>query len=209
MRLRYWLEQGLQTAVTVVVAGILCTMFFTVVNDESLSWSLLLFMVGTAMLLTGSGMAMSLNSNLYALHLPVVLSFGSTRREAILGLHCCRLISAGIPAAIAALALSLGGTLPLTGGELILATSGIFLLFHAAGSILGIVSVKYPKISWFISVIVCTVSIGFYIMVIAMVRANWTLPGSVSWIVAAVGMLTYILMAVLERKNVMSFTVKL
>ena len=97
MRLRFWIDSGLQTfAAAIGACGFYALLMYIQLGSNVQD---LLSTIPVYLLAFGGIMLMVMNIGVYKFHLHLALSFGSTRNEAILGLNLFRLIPAVLMAA--------------------------------------------------------------------------------------------------------------
>jgi hypothetical protein len=141
MRLKDWFKSGLQYAAIIIFASAIYGVLMEPTNlDEMVS------MAAMYMLLFGGAMSLLFSISVYKVMLPVSLGFGSTRREAFVGIQCYRGVYMVLVSAAAVGLYLLGGKMGLT--ELkVLAPIGIGLmpLMTAVGAVIGMVGSRFGK----------------------------------------------------------------
>ncbi len=207
MRLQFWIKSGLQTCVAVIGAcGFYALLMYIQLGDNTQD---LLSMVPIYLLAFGGMMLMVMNTGVYKLHLHLALSFGSTRNEAILGLNLFRLI----PAALLTVILTVICALPDSDFpfQSVPMGLGVYLLFGALGTLIGIVFTKYGKIVTVITTIVIVLGCGAIGFFVAMSGGGVHLggTGSLSWLMLCLGLLLYAIMQIPEQRTVWNCNVKL
>lgn len=207
MRLRYWIKTGLRNGVT-LLGG--CVMFSLMMLLQRGADGLAdILRIGVGFLIAfGGGMSMVLNMLAYKLYLPVALSFGSSRREAFVGLQFLRLLPGAIIMAAAALAMV---PAEMDVRAVVPAGLGAILLLDAVGSGVGMVSVKFGK--GFI--VVCSAVIGMLAGLCGVgggfvfLLSPELISGSLPWVILAVGAAAYAVSMIPEYRIVYQLNVKL
>lgn len=207
MRLRFWIRSGLQTFVAVIGAcAFYALLMYIQLGDGTQD---LISTVPMYLLAFGGMMLMVMNIGVYKLHLHLALSFGSTRNEAILGLNLFRLIPAVLLTAILTVICALPGSdFPFQSIPLGL---GVYLLFGALGTLIGIVFTKYGKIVTVITaiaIVLCCGAIGFFVG-ISGGGIHLGGVGNLSWILLCIGLFLYAIMQIPEQRTVWNCNVKL
>lgn len=207
MRLRFWIISGLQTFAAVVGAcGFYALLMYIQLGNGVQD---LISMIPMYLLAFGGMMLMVMNIGVYKLHLHLTLAFGSTRNEAILGLNLFRLIPSVLLTAI------LVGMTFLPGSDFefrpIPLGLGVYLLFGALGTLIGIVFTKYGKIVTVITAIVIVIGCGCIGLFVGMSGGGIHMGGvgSLSWPILAAGILVYAIMQIPEQRTVWNCNVKL
>ncbi len=207
MRLQFWIKSGLQTCVAVIGAcGFYALLMYIQLGDSTQD---LLSMIPIYLLAFGGMMLMVLNTGVYKLHLHLALAFGSTRNEAILGLNLFRLI----PTALLTVILAVIAALP--GGDFSFQSIplglGVYLLFGALGTLIGIVFTKYGKIVTVITAIAIVLGCGAIGFFVGMSGGGVHLGGvgSLSWLLFCIGLFLYAIMQIPEQRMVWNCNVKL
>ena len=154
MRLRFWLKESL----TVMAAAIGGSAFYTLLMwfSETEPDPEDLFMMGIVYLIVfGAFMSLIMNVAAHQQHLSTALSFGSTRKEAMVGMQIFRLLP-GLAIAIVATIVfcvmqgSFQAKYLLIGA----ASMGVYLILGTWGSFMGIASHRYGKKALVIAIIV-------------------------------------------------------
>ena len=133
MRLKDWFKSGLQFGTIVVAASFVYGLLMGTNGVGEL-----LTMAAMYMLLVGALINVLYNLGVYKTILPVALSFGSTRREAFVGMQCYRLVyMLGLLAIATVLYLLAGerGLMELADAAPI--CIGVLLLLHTLGAVMG------------------------------------------------------------------------
>lgn len=207
MRLRFWLTCAGEsllatlsgTAVYVFILGL----------QLSDSFAAMAHMLPVYLVLMGAIMQLALIVAIYKFQLPLALSFGSTRKEAAVGIQIYRLLPA-LTVSLAAAVLS-----ALLSGEgspvWVFATAlGVLLLGSAAGSVMGMVYLRFGRIATVLTVVILAVCGGiggaaavFSPSLSPLFNRQPGLP------VLAAGLLFYGIVMLPERKLLRSYSVKL
>ena len=201
MRLAYWFQFGIKTLVTIAGACAIYGFLIWIQMDadflEFLGMSAPLMMIFFgAVMLFAFGMAQ------YRMALNLSLSFGSTRREAMVGLHLYRLIPAiGVTALAVLIPLAFGQELLFGTRATILVGVGIMLLGSAVGMMTGLIDLRFGKA---VSIIVCVLIVlagsicGGFAIISADEVTSFVRKLPVSSLVALAGVSAYLLVSVPE-----------
>ena len=208
MRLKDWLKSGLQYGAIVVGASFL---YGTLMGPSSVGE--MLTMTAMYMLLFGAAINMLYNITVYKVMLPLALSFGSTRKEAFVGIQCYRLVYAvlviGVAVPLYLLAREDGVT------ELMIFVPigiGLMLMMNALGAVLGMIGNRFGK--GFMAVLTVVGSlIACGIVVTAVILFSFLSESIGSyyglWLLPVVGLVIYGLVSIAEHKAVKKYSVKL
>lgn len=214
MRSRFWVKLALQNTM-IIIGGSAVYGLVTAVTGHELEGVGVLRSVSLFLLLFGAGMNAVLDVNLYKLYLPLSLSFGSTRKEAVVGIESYRLISMGM-----LLGASLG-LAALAGEDAIgpvwfIAPIAVMLLLvtDALGTILGVVTARYGRtaVIWtsvLMGLLLALCVAGVVLLFVTLSRQGKALPGQVLWLLVAVGLMLHGASLVPVRKTVYGYNVKL
>ena len=206
MRLAYWFQFGIKTLVTIAGACAIYGFLIWIQMDadflEFLGMSAPLMMIFFgAVMLFAFGMAQYRS-----------LSFGSTRREAMVGLHLYRLIPAiGVTALAVLIPLAFGQELLFGTRATILVGVGIMLLGSAVGMMTGLIDLRFGKA---VSIIVCVLIVlagsicGGFAIISADEVTSFVRKLPVSSLVALAGVSAYLLVSVPEVLAVRRYQVK-
>ena len=209
MKLRYWFQTGFRSLAMLLGASLLYCALMSLQMSELEAVETLLPIY---LLLFGVMMDLGMSLSLYKFNVPLALSFGSTRGEALLGLQVARLIPAVFVTAILVVLTALtGGFMEIS--ALIPLSLGLFLGASAIGSVMGIIYTKWGKVSLLITVVVVLMGafgIGF---LSAFFSDGWlaalTDLDTIGWLVLYIGFLLYSLMLIPESRTVWKCNVKL
>lgn len=215
MRLRYWIRTALSNSGILL----LCSCVYTVlmqIQDEEFVWSdlFLFFIIYTWTF--GSFLAVAFNTSLYKQSLPIALSFGCTRGEALVGIQFYRLLPL---CAIAAFSLILA---PLYDPDffpimltVLPAVCGAYLFLNSLGTAIGTLTVKFGNKGLLLLIPVFLVfSAGVAFIVMGMVSgsgfsADILLSPAIVWIILGIGVIAHGLSLIPEIKTVYHYNVKL
>lgn len=154
MRLRYWFKESL-TVIVASVGGSALYTFLMWLSDMDFGDDSPLFMGLIYLCCFGGFMGLIMNIAAHSQHLPTALSFGSTRKEAMVGMQIFRLLPGLVIAVLSAVLFIIheGQFQPkyLLIGVLSLAVS---LILGTWGSFMGIASHRYGKKALVIAIIV-------------------------------------------------------
>lgn len=207
MRLKDWFKSGLQYAAIIIFASAIYGVLMEPTNlDEMVS------MAAMYMLLFGGAMSLLFSISVYKVMLPVSLGFGSTRREAFVGIQCYRVVYMVLVSAAAVGLYLLGGKMGLT--ELkVLAPIGIGLmpLMTAVGAVIGMVGSRFGKgVMAAMTVIGSLIAVAIMLATLILCDVFEEQIGSFGlWMMPVAGLLVYGLVSIFEYKSVKKYSVKL
>lgn len=217
MRLRYWIKSALNVTVGTLIGSVGYAVMMTWgIGDFSVQKCLCaaaLFAVGI-----GGFFSLLMNISVYAGMLPVCLSFGSTRKEALLGLQLYRLIPATICSVLAAVVLAfVKGKHEVPSAMVFCVGISLFLILGAWGSVAGILQTKYGNKAGVTAVLVGFVVLILIAAMIAMVALASTEEQFIALLFSPflygglllVGIAVHCLCLLLERKTINQYSVKL
>lgn len=208
MRLKDWLKSGLQYGAIVVGASFL---YGTLMGPSSVGE--MLTMTAMYMLLFGAAINMLYNITVYKVMLPLALSFGSTRKEAFVGIQCYRLVYAvlviGVAVPLYLLAREDGVT------ELMIFVPigiGLMLMMNALGAVLGMIGNRFGKgVMAVLTVVGSLIACGIVVTAVILFSFLSESIGSYYglWLLPVVGLVIYGLVSIAEHKAVKKYSVKL
>ena len=214
MRLRYWIKQGFSTLGVVLLAWLLYSAMM-LLQLSAPSWESVGGTVPIYLLVFGGMMQLAMVLGVYKLNLPLCLSFGSTRREASVGIQLFRLIPVvGLTAVLTVLTALLGDTSPLSAADAVPSGLGISLAAAALGSLMGMVYLRFGKLAVILTVVVmllCGGTAGF--LAVVGVNNEW-LNRSIAaiglqWIALVIGAVLYLVSLIPEHRVIRKYQVKL
>lgn len=213
MRLKYWFKQGFETFFIILGASLLYGFLIFIQTDSG--WDGLLILLPLYLTMFGALMMLGMNAGIYKMAVQLVISFGSTRNEVLLGLQIFRIIPILLIPALATLLTAVSGepaTLPLS--AVFPLGIGAFLITSALGAVVGVVFTKYGKVATIITVITIML-MGFGAGVLSALSedggflSNITLTGRLPWLVLAIGLFLYSISMIPEHRTVWKCNVKL
>lgn len=207
MRLKDWVKTALQYSGIVVGAFLLYGVLM-----EPTDLKMMMNMTGTYMLMFGAAMTMLFGITVYKVMLPVSLGFGSTRKEAFVGMQCFRLIYCAIVTAVALLVFLLNGEIGMAEFKpLAPICIGLMPLFGALGAVLGIIGNRFGKSTMaVVSAVGALLVMGILfgtLMLFAFLEDKIGVLGM--WMFPVLGLVIYGLTCIWEHKKVMKYCVKL
>lgn len=212
MRLRFWLKSGWDVLVnTAGMSALYCVVMCIQIENDG--WQDILTMLPIYLILFGALVFAISAFGLYKMTISLVLSFGSTRREVLLGLQLYRLLPAAGIALLAALLTMIPSVEPVfSPGTAFLISLGVFLLGGAAGAILGMVAYRFGKVGTVITAI-CVGLFGSGLGVmgsLSIAGGGYDLraPGSLPWLLLALGAAVYLLVMIPEIRVVRGYQVR-
>lgn len=212
MKIHYWLRQSLKMVGIIFIACVFYTLLM-VLQSENMTWEDVLILTGSFSLMFGMFFSILFSTMLYTQDMPMVISFGGTRKEVILGLQLSRgaytllmalcagalfLIAADIPFADLSMAI-----------PIVLAG---FLLFHVLGAIMSILYIKFGKsgiITFGIILLILFVCFIAGAIMGIMDEAEVTLPENFHWILLGAGIVVYALVSLWEARIIRNYNVKM
>lgn len=207
MRLKDWFKSGLQYAAIIIFASAIYGVLM-----EPTKLTEMVSMAAMYMLLFGGAMSLLFSISVYKVMLPVSLGFGSTRREAFVGIQCYRVVYMALVSAAAVGLYLLGGKMGLT--ELkVLAPIGIGLmpLMTAVGAVIGMVGSRFGKgVMAAMTVIGSLIAVAIMLATLILRDVFEEQIGSFGlWMMPVAGLLVYGLVSIFEYKSVKKYSVKL
>jgi hypothetical protein len=207
MRLKDWVKTALQYSAIVVGASLLYGVLM-----EPTDLKMMMNMTGTYMMMFGAAMTMLFGITVYKVMLPVSLGFGSTRKEAFVGMQCFRLIYCAIVTAVALLVFLLNGEIGMAEFKpLAPICIGLMPLFGALGAVLGIIGNRFGKSTMaVVSAVGALLVMGILfgtLMLFAFLEDKIGVLGM--WMFPVLGLVIYGLTCIWEHKKVMKYCVKL
>lgn len=207
MRLKDWVKTALQYSGIVVGSSLLYGVLM-----EPTDLKMMMNMTGTYMLMYGAAMTVLFGITVYKVMLPVSLGFGSTRKEAFVGMQCFRLIYCAIVTAVALLVFLLNGEIGMAEFKpLAPICIGLMPLFGALGAVLGIIGNRFGKSTMaVVSAVGALLVMGILfgtLMLFAFLEDKIGVLGM--WMFPVLGLVIYGLTCIWEHKKVMKYCVKL
>ena len=179
MKLKYWITSGFQTLLYVVLATSVYGLMMTL-QMSNMDWMDLLMLLPIYLLLFGAMMQMAMTIGVYKLSLNLVLAFGSTRNEALLGLQLLRLIPALSTTALICILLALAGE-----NAIVSPGSALPVALGVTGGILAVLSSQTRWLQYLAD------HMGF------------------SWLVFGIGLILYALSMIPEHRTVWKYSVRM
>lgn len=212
MRLGYWIRQSLQMTMIILAGSAAYTVMMAVQGTvESIIEALK--MGGLFLMLFGVMISMVLNTTVYQLHIPLTLSFGSTRKEAFAGIQLYRLIN-GLVVVLGGCGLygfsgALGDEWLMPAGCFGVLGLGGYLLMGALGILMGILSTKLGKIALgAVSAVFSLLGIAAIGGMVLGLELGFGFERWMVWIVLALGAVVYGLMLIPEVRTLKKFCVR-
>ena len=213
MRLRFWIKQGVQNLAIILGASLLYAFLMFIQMDDGLGG--LLVQLPMYLLLFGAMLMIATTVGVYKFSVPLVLGFGSTRNEVLLGLQICRVIPVLIvPALAMVLTMVSGEPASFPPVDILVLGIGAFLLFSAIGTVLGAVFTKYGRIAAVITAVTIFLT-AFGGGVLAGLLGEETILQTIfssaflPWLVLSIGLFCYSLSMIPEHRIVWKCNVKL
>lgn len=214
MKLKYWITSGFQTLLYVALASFLYGLLLTL-QSSYMDWSDLLMLLPIYLLLFGAIMLMSMTISVYKLNLNLILAFGSTRNEALLGLQLFRLIPALGTTALVCILLALAGENAIVSpGAALPVALGVSLAGSAFGTVIGVVYTRFGKLATVLTVLgMVALGITGGILAVMSSQTRWLQyladHMGFSWLVLSIGLILYALAMIPEHRTVWKYSVRM
>lgn len=212
MKAKVWIKNAVTYAFAVIGGAALYALMMFLMDPEFDLESLM--NVGSGYL-SGIGVVMPVVIGMmdYKTTLPLVLSFGSTRKRALVDMQIGRLCYMAI------FTIAVLGFFAASGGWEVLQliapiTIAVMLVMMAIGAVFGILSVKYSKtvaitIGILVGILAFGSGFGAAVLVLSMEEVVLQMKDWVFWLAAVVGAVIYGLVMIAEYKTVYKYNVKL
>lgn len=217
MRLRFWLKEAVDWSIALILGGILYVLLiYNIWAEDGFALQQMFAIASPTLVFLGGLICMVLITTQHTLHLPIALGFGSTRREAFVGMQCTRLLTTAVVVTAAViLSVPAGEAGKLSAMQTAVLGIGVFLFLEALGVFLAILHARFGNKIYTVFMIVGTVITGvlFGFMTPMLARGEdlpFPLNGdTVSWVCCAAGLVCYGISLPVERRTVHKFSVKL
>ena len=214
MKLKYWITSGFQTLLYVVLATSVYGLMMTL-QMSNMDWMDLLMLLPIYLLLFGAMMQMAMTIGVYKLSLNLVLAFGSTRNEALLGLQLLRLIPALGTTALICILLALAGENAIVSpGSALPVALGVSLAGSAFGTVIGVVYTRFGKLATVLTVLgMVALGITGGILAVLSSQTRWLQyladHMGFSWLVLSIGLIFYAMAMIPEHRTVWKYSVRM
>lgn len=211
MRRLFWVKEGLQYVVSVLGSSFLYSLLMMITGSEK-EWIDTLTMATMYLVMFSAVMALVFNMTLYQSVLPLAISFGCGRKEALAGLQIYRLTVliplAGITAMLAAMTASDIGT---QAWIIVVLEIAAYLLCTGIGGWIGSCSGKLSKtvmgILYVAAMLILIVILGGGIVVFLVIE-ELNVLGWAAWLVLGAAAAIYGLCSIAEIRAVKCFCVR-
>lgn len=211
MRRLFWVKEGLQYVVAVLGSSFLYSLFMMIAGSAK-GWIDTLTMATMYLVMFSAVMALVFNMTLYQSILPLAISFGCGRKEALAGLQIYRLTVliplAGITAVLAVPTASDIGT---QAWIIVVLEIAAYLFCTSIGGLIGPLSGKLSKtvmgVLYIVAMLVFIVMIAGGIIVFFMME-ELNVLGWVAWLVLGVAAALYGLCSIAEIRGIKHFCVR-
>ena len=211
MRRLFWVKEGLQYVAAVLGASFLYSLFMMIAGSKK-DWIDTLTMATMYLVVFSAVMALGFNMTMYQTILPLTVSFGCGRKEALAGLQIYRLTVliplAGITAVLAVPTASDIGT---QAWIIVVLEIAAYLFCTGIGGWIGSLSGKLSKTATGVlsvaAMLVFIVILGWGIVGF-FVMEEWNVLGWVAWIILGVAAALYGLCSIAEARAVKGFCVR-
>lgn len=211
MRLRFWWQEAAVNLAFSLGASVLYGLLMALQMNSAFTG--LVSMLPFYMLMFGIFVNLGMCLTVYRTAVPLSLSFGSTRRETIVGLQVYHLLPAvGIPALAGLICALPGSDVFLMAGEMMALGVGLFLLLTAVGILLGGLHIRFgvaASVVTGVALVIIAVGGGIVGILVVSDQLKQLLFGCAQWIVLTVGAVAYGLAFLLEKRIVRRYAVKL
>lgn len=213
MRLGYWVKTAFQSAGAIIAGAAMYTVMMYAMGMEG-GFQQLLSMAAVYLMLFGAGMSLLYGVTVYKLHLPLAVSFGSTRKEAAVGLQCYRLIFTGLIAAAATILWLLSGEDGFGSAPVFIPVGvTVLLIAGAVGTVLGVVSARFGRVAVIVTSLLTVLLIagGVFATILFLLTAEGEIlfPQWSWWVMPLAGIVLHLLSMIPERRMVYKYNVKL
>lgn len=212
MRLKDWVKTAAQYAGIVIAASLAYGLLMSVTADSAED---VVTMAAIYLVMFGAFMGMGFHISVYKVNLPLAIGFGSTRKEAFVGMQCYRLCFMGLLAGGAAgLYLLCAEADRESMAELAPIGLGLMICMDILGSVIGMVTTKFSKsvvvaISIIAGLLICGAVVGIVILCVAFADTMEKFNMLTLWVVPAVSLVLYALILIPEHKTIYKYNVKL
>lgn len=212
MKLKFWIKNAVVYAFAGIAgAAVYSLMMFLM--DPTYQVENLMDMASGYLLGIGVVMSIVIGMMDYKTTLPLVLSFGCTRKRALVDMQFGRLLYIAIftGAVVGFYAVTNGWDVFVVIAPI---TIGLMLAMTAIGAVFGMVSVKFGKVAAIvvgvlIGVLAAGCALAAVFLVLSMEDVVLQMRDWVFWLIPAVGAVIYGLVLILEYKTVYKYNVKL
>ena len=204
MRCRFWVKAALQLFGSILL-GVAVFSLMTQIQFDDVTLRGAFSQAAGFIMSFGAMVQVLFYMGVYRLSAPLVISFGSTRKETFWGIQLLRLILMVLCIGTYCLLAYLAGD-PIRLGFAV----GIFLIGGSLGSVLGILTSKFGKIVSIITMIVFVICCGLIgaASVIYSAASGFSLPW-LSWVLPLAGIAVYLAVMIPEWKTIGRLVVKL
>ena len=203
MRVKLWLKNALITAAAGLAGAAVYALMMFLMNGD---FEPERFLNMTSGYLVGIGVVMMVLIGImdYKVTLPLALSFGSTRKEALVGMQLGRLAAGLLLAGVSAVLFVVKG-----GWEVPFFVLGVLILCGGVGAALGMLIVRYGKAAGIAAgIVLMVIAAGATFATITVIAANG-FEWMGLWLVPAVGAVVYGLVLLAEIRTLRNYNVKL
>lgn len=203
MRRLYWIKEGLKVVAFIFIASALYTLFMAIMNTEDDVSGGFLRQGAIYFVIMGVMMSLLYNMGLHQTVIPLSLSFGGTRREAVLGVQLYRLtvlffLLVGGAALLILLHMEFDALL-----FAIPIIIGVYLFFSGLGGLLGSFSNKLSKKALSVlSVITILVVANILIFLVMALDFGLNPSSTLGLPLLAIGILVYGICCVFEVRSI-------
>lgn len=215
MRVRFWVKNSLIAIGLITLLVPVYMILFESTGDEFV-WEDIFVTASSYLWFIGAVFSMVFGASLYKQYLPIALSFGSTRREALVGIQLFRLIPMGIITALSLVLAFLQGREFFRDMIAMLPTSiGMYLIANSVGTVIGTAVAKFGNkaLALLIPALI-GLSVGVFFFVFSSLEepgfiVEFAMGDGLQWVVLAAGLIVHGLSMIPEVKTVYHCNVKL
>lgn len=211
MRLQYWLRLALGNIGSVLGGSALYSLLMLVQSDDLLGHVFPQFPL--FLMLFGAFLSLGLSLGVYRLPVSLALSFGSTRREVLVGLQLYRLLPALVlPLCAAGLNALVGENALFPAATVLPLGLGVFLSFGAIGSLLSAMLTRFGTAAAIVTgifVVVIGLAGGIVAIIMSFGRGPILPGGGSGWMLFGLGAVLHSLSCIPEGRLVRNYNVKL
>lgn len=211
MRAKLWIKNSLTCALAGVAASVGYALMMCLMDPELLDPERLLNMASGYLVGIGTVLTVMVGIMDYKITLPLALSFGSTRKEALVGMQLGRLASALVFLGASAVLFVVNGGWD---ALFVMVPLGIFLLLAsgAVGAVFGMVVVRFGKAAGIVVGILIGAMTALCVFAAIFSLSGGSAGGEGSgwlWLLPVLGAAVYGTVLAFERRTVYNYNVKL
>lgn len=211
MRRLFWVKEGLRYVVAVLGASFLYSLFMMIAGSEK-DWIDTLTMATMYLVMFSAIMALVFNMTLYQSVLPLTISFGCLRKEALVGLQIYRLtVLIPVTAITAVLAAMVAPDIGTQAWIIVVLEIAAYLFCTSIGGLIGPLSGKLSKT--LLGVLYGVAMLAFMVIlaggiIVVFIMEELNVLGWVAWLVLGVAVAVYGLCSIAEIRGIKHLCVR-